>query len=392
MSAKNPYNSSANLPQLTSIYITREKYSPYSTSFGYLPDPDKILKNNNYDYTILRDVMNDPHVMAAVQQRKMQVLQMGWELEYDFSPKIKNEVAQFLDELEIQRIISSLLDSLFFGFSVSEIYWKIINKKFVPVDLIDKPQDYFLFDNDNKLKLRPFASGIYHFGSGIDLPDYKFILSQNKPTFDNPYGEKLLSRCYWNVSFKRSVIEYWQLLTERYGVPFLVGRYPAAASEEEKNSMLDQLYSMIENNIALLKEGNQVEFLSNSKNDVGGLFDHLINFHNREISKAILSVTATVEVQQYGNYKTSQVHKEMLEYLGIADKKIVEKALNQLIEFYVQLNYGDIPQPHLRLLKKESIIEESSDRDIKLTQMGVRFTKDYYLKRYNLSDGDFSLV
>jgi hypothetical protein len=70
----------------------------------------------------------------------------------------------------------------------------------------------------------------------------------------------------------------------------------------------------------------------------------------------------------------------------------VEKALNKLIEFYVQLNYGDIPQPKLRLLKKESIIEESSERDVKLTQMGIKFTKDYFIKRYNLSEGDFTLA
>lgn len=191
--------------------------------------------------------------------------------------------------------------------------------------------------------------------------------------------------------FKREVLRQWQLLTERYGVPFLVGKYPSAATEEEKEILLNQLSDMIDSNISVMKEGTLVDFIENPKNEVGGLFENLVNFHNREISKAILSVTLTTEMQKYGNYKSSEIHKELLEYIGISDKKLVEKAFNKLFEYYIHLNYGKIESPRIRFMRKENVIEESADRDVKLTQMGIKFSKEYFIKRYNLNEKDFSL-
>jgi phage gp29-like protein len=376
---------------LTSPYITRDRISPYSRIGIALADPDKILSENNYDYSILRDIMNDPHVVAASQQRKMQVMQMDYEIDFTGDKEILNEIILIMNNMETSKIISEFLDSIFYGFSVGEIYWKMINGKIVPIDILDRPQEYFFFDDKNQLRLRESSNGFFFFDKGTTLPDYKFILIQNKPTFDNPYGEKLLSRCYWSVIFKREVLRQWQLLTERYGVPFLVGKYPSAATEEEKEILLNQLSDMIDSNISVMKEGTLVDFIENPKNEVGGLFENLVNFHNREISKAILSVTLTTEMQKYGNYKSSEIHKELLEYIGISDKKLVEKAFNKLFEYYIHLNYGKIESPRIRFMRKENVIEESADRDVKLTQMGIKFSKEYFIKRYNLNEKDFSL-
>ncbi|MFA7290064.1 MAG: DUF935 family protein [Melioribacteraceae bacterium] len=377
---------------LTSPYITRDRISPYSRINTALADPDKILSENNYDYSILRDIMNDPHVVAASQQRKMQVMQMDYEIDSTGDKEILNEIISIMKSMETSKIISGFLDSIFYGFSVGEIYWKMINGKLMPIDILDRPQEYFFFDDMNQIRLRESSNGFFFFDKGTTLPDYKFILIQNKPTFDNPYGEKLLSRCYWSVIFKREVLRQWQLLTERYGVPFLVGKYPPAATEEEKETLLNQLSDMIDSNISVMKEGTLVDFIENPKNDVGGLFENLVNFHNREISKAILSVTLTTEMQKYGNYKSSEIHKELLEYLGISDKKMVEKAFNKLFEFYVRLNYGGVESPRIRFMRKENVIEESADRDVKLTQMGIKFTKEYFIKRYNLNENEFEIA
>ena len=48
--------------------------------------------------------------------------------------------------------------------------------------------------------------------------------------------------------------------------------------------------------------------------------------------------------------------------------------------------------PTIKLTKKEAIIEESAQRDKILESMGIKFTSDYFMKRYNLSEGDFKLI
>jgi hypothetical protein len=105
-----------------------------------------------------------------------------------------------------------------------------------------------------------------------------------------------------------------------------------------------------------------------------------------------LTVTLTKENEGEGSYKASDIHREMLSYLGVSDKKLVERALNTLIEYYVKINFGDACMPKVKLNKKEAVVEESAERDKILKDMGVNFTKEYFMKRYNLTEADFELV
>ncbi|MEK6553159.1 MAG: hypothetical protein AABZ54_06890, partial [Bacteroidota bacterium] len=66
--------------------------------------------------------------------------------------------------------------------------------------------------------------------------------------------------------------------------------------------------------------------------------------------------------------------------------------LNKLIEYFCQLNYGNIPTPRIKLNKKEAVIEQSAERDKLLSEIGVKFSKEYFKKRYNLTDNDFNLI
>ncbi len=377
---------------LFSEFATRQKMQIFDKLFAALPDPDKILQDNNYDYGILRDLLLDPHLVATIQQRKMQVMQMGWEIDYDKDPKIKEKIIDAVRNLSLSNIISDILDAIFFGFSVLEIEWEIKNNEIVPLSLTGKPQEWFMFNQKNELRLRKKVNGIYQFAEGEKLPEYKFILSQNKPTYINPYGEKVLSRCYWPVTFKRAGIEYWQLMMERFGMPYLIGRYNIGATEVQKAELLDQLKQMVEDTITVMESGTLIEFKENPKYDIGGLYEKLVEFQNTEISKAVLTVTLTTDLRNAGSYKAADIHKEMLSYLGIADKKLVEKALNELLSYYCILNFGTESAPRIKLNKKEAIIEQSAQRDKVLSEIGVKFTKEYFKKRYNLSDSDFELV
>ncbi|HVO75856.1 MAG TPA: DUF935 family protein [Ignavibacteriaceae bacterium] len=104
----------------------------------------------------------------------------------------------------------------------------------IPVDIIGKPQEWFIFTKENELRLRKYVNGSYIFEESEKLPEYKFILTQYQPTYINPYGEKVLSRVYWLVTFKRRGVEFWQLMMEKYGMPYLIGKYPNSFTQEQK--------------------------------------------------------------------------------------------------------------------------------------------------------------
>ena len=371
---------------------TRERFD-INQFYSVLPDPDQILIDNDYDFSVYRDLLLDPHLMATIQQRKMQVMQMDWELmaEQSAESKVVSEISEIFKSLPLEEIISDMMDAIFFGFAVLEINWQKKNGLFIPTEILDKPQEWFIFNTDNELRLRKYKYGYYLYEEGEKLPPYKFLLTQHKPSFTNPYGERILSRCYWPVQFKKGGIEYWQLMMERYGMPYLIGRYPNTYTDVQKDEFLEQLKQMIVDNITIFDEALGIELKESPQYDIGQLYENLVKYHNKEISKAVLTVTLTTEMESTGSYKASEIHKEMLAFLGTSDKKLVESSLNKIIDYYCEVNYGKIPKPKIRLTLKDRVIEESAERDKMLTEMGVKFTKEYFMRRYNLSEGDFAL-
>ncbi|HSL85439.1 MAG TPA: DUF935 family protein, partial [Bacteroidales bacterium] len=344
--------------------------------------------------------MTDPHLTAAVQQRKNQILQMDWEIVFDHAEKTEEEkilqekAEKLLISLPLKRIMSEILDCILYGMTVQEIMYDINSEEeYEPVAIEAKPQEWFIFTTKNELRMRKKLGTGYVFEEGERLPNLKFIVNRHNATYNNPYGEKILSRCYWPVTFKRAATEFWQLMVERYGMPFLIGYHPAGWTQNQVDVFLDQLKEMISENVFAFPDTlkNMIELKESPQYNIGQLYEILIRHHNSEISKAVLTVTLTTEMQRAGSYKAAEIHKEMLAYIGLSDKKLVEDCINRKLQYCSFLNWGHVKAPKIILKKKDKMMEENHERDRVLRRMGVRFTKEYYKKRYKLNDEDFEV-
>ncbi|KUG26763.1 hypothetical protein ASZ90_003392 [hydrocarbon metagenome] len=338
-----------NIKQLTKEYATRRKLSDFKSLMGILPDPNKILQQNNYDYEIFRDLLTDPHLSAAIQQRKMQILQMQIEIA-GTSEQVKRG-KKVLNRISTFKFINECLDALLYGFSAMEVIYEYdeFANELIITDVSEKPQEWFIFDQRNEIKLRKKDRGMYLFEAGVSLPDFKFIIIRNQPSYENPYGEKLLANVYWPVTFKCAAVEYWQDRVERYGLPFLEGEYPSTASDEDIKKFEERIEDMLESNILIKEEGYKLSFREPVKYDLGKIFEYIANFHNTEISKAILSETLTIQLDSSGSYKVADIHREMLRMLGTADKRLVELAINRLLQFDMFLNFGEVEAATVKL-------------------------------------------
>lgn len=374
-------------------FATVEKVEWWKKLQYSIPDPDKILADNEYDYQIYRDLLSDPHLWSVIQQRKAQINQMGWSVDLKKGEPFYAEILEMLERLGVNDKIDSILDTILFGFNVEEIIWDIQDDKYIPIKLKQKPVEWFIFSNSNELRLRKMAGGSYIFEEGVKLPPYKFILSQHKSTYKNPYGEKLLSKVYWPVTFKKASTDNWEQLLDKHGIPYIMGVYKSNASEEDKSLLEQTLTDMLDDNVGIMSEDTEIDFKEAGKYNVGEIFSNMVEHLNTEISKAILTVTLTTELGSTGSYKAAEIHREMFEMLGLQDKKIVERVYNKLIEYYIDINYGKREEyPKIVLEKKEEIINTTVERDKILTEMGIRFNKEYFKKRYNLNENDFELV
>ena len=145
---------------MTSDLATRDRFDLTTTYTNFLPDPDKILIENEYDYEIYRDLLLDPHLMATIQQRKMQVMQLEYEItqsaESVAHSKLQKELEEVFGEIDFNDLISEIMDAIFFGYSVVELTWKRDGKILRPDKITGKPQEWFIFDKHNALRLRQY--------------------------------------------------------------------------------------------------------------------------------------------------------------------------------------------------------------------------------------------
>lgn len=387
------------MPKRPRTNILRELVT-YATSvewpsdiFYRMADPDVLLRNTGQTVQVYNELLADAHVLACYQSRKAGVLNSEWKIEY---PEGTESMAPFIDrmfaDLDVDNIIAQILDAPFYGFSAMEVIWSAVGDRWVPVNVVQKPHEWFVFDMEGKLR---FLSRKNPFDGEL-LPDFKFLVPRHFPTFKNPYGIRILSRTFWPVVFKKGAWKFMGIFLEKYGIPWLIGRAPRGSSREDLDEFLAKLVSMSQNAVAVITEGQEIEGLEMKASQGGNNGDTIFSICSRdanaEISKAILGQTLTTEIGNKGAYAASQSHQVVRTDFCSMDKKLVSLGFNLLIRWTCMFNFGSTERlPVFRFHEEEDAKEAHARRDTALTTQGVRFKDSYYVRTYNLRTGEFTV-
>ena len=222
----------------------------------------------------------------------------------------------------------------------------------------------------------------------------KFVCPTNDETYKNPYGTSVLSLCFWPAMFKKGNFKFWVAFTEKYGSPWLVGKYAPGTSKENQNILADQLENMVQDAIAVVPDTSKIEIIEAAgKSASADIFDKLKDACNADISKAILGQTLTTELSSTGSLAAAQTHNEVRKDIILSDARIIEETLNQIVRWTVDQNFGkDVIAPAFRFSEPEEVNKQLAERDTLLSGIGVRFTPKYIQRAYNLGEKDFTIV
>lgn len=369
----------------------------FSGMIGLLPDPDPILTKRGDGAEVLEELTADGHLLSVIQTRKLGTLKREhkWEPGTDgdeSSPRAEQLCADLtadLKEVRIFDLISALLDAPYYGLIPVEILWKPANGTARIADLRPLPNRWFGFDEENNPRFR----SINHVFDGEELPWGKFVFARHFPTYDNPYGLRLLSRCLWPVAFKKGGLKFWVTFMEKYGMPFLLGHYRQGATPDEQNAMLTSLAKMVQDSVAAVPEGNTVEMLVNKGTNSYQVYSRLIDAMDAEISKVIMGQTLTAEVGDKGSYAASKTHENVLDDYRQADQTLVKGVMDTIAGIYRDVNAPGVPAPMFTWFETEDPQQDFAERDKALTEGGrVRLTKSYYMRRYRFQEDDIEMV
>ncbi|MBI4835912.1 MAG: DUF935 family protein [Candidatus Abawacabacteria bacterium] len=365
-----------------------------STSFAsllsILPDPDIVLKKAGLTIDIYKEVMADDQVSCCVLSRQSAVKKLEWRIERgNASEQLTKFIEDIFKSLNMNRIISEILNTPLYGFHVSEILWESKDGKIVPKDVKGRENDNFHFDPEDRLRFKSKTNSF----EGELLPDKKVLLTQHNANDDNPYGDRLLSKCYWKVYFKKNAFKFWMLLTEKFAIPWLFGKVPRGIDKKDKEELRDALVTLVQDGVAVVPEGSDVTILESAGKGVSAdLFEKIILLCENGLSKLLLGQTLTTQSDGKGSYALGKVHAEVRADIKDADKQMVEAALNQLIRWICEFNSNEKDYPEFKMFEEEQVNKELAERDKTLTETGLKFTKKYYQRKYNLQEDEFSLA
>lgn len=342
------------ITDVLAVASVRDKWSSYPSS-GLTPAKlAAILREADagdvYRQAELFEEMEekDPHLFSLLQNRKNAVLGLDWEV-LPFSSdaedqRIADFVADVLHNLEgFEDNLLDLLDALGKGFSVLEIIWQVEGKRAYPAALNWVHQKRFRFGDRGELRLITEDQI-----RGIELPPHKFVVHRYKARSGLASRAGISRVLSWMYLFKNFGIKDWVRYAEVFGMPLRLGKYDASASEEDKRALYQALVDLGSDAAGIISKATEIEFIEPKINTSSNTFQELVEYIDRQMSKAVLGQTLTSEIGTAGSYAAAQVHNQVRQDLVEADCKALAETLRvYLIRPLVLFNFGP---DHLRRL------------------------------------------
>lgn len=369
---------------LSAELATRQNSADYYALGMMLPNPDPVLKALGQDIKVYRELRSDAHVGGCVRRRKGAVKALEWGLDKDEVPTaVIAHIEQWLNKLNVSRIVTEMMDAVFYGYQPMEVIWGKQDGLLLPTAVIGKPPEWFVFDEYNQLRMRTKADPL----NGELLPPRKFLLPRQDPSYDNPYGIADLARCFWPTTFKKGGLKFWVTFTEKYGSPWVIGKQPRSASPAETDALLDSLDDMVQDAVAVIPDDSSVDIKEAAgKTGSAEVYERLLTFCRGEVAIALLGQNQTTEASS--NRASAQAGLEVTDDIRDSDAAIIIEAMNQLIDWVCELNFGEGARPRFSMWEQESVDKMQAERDQVLTNAGAKLTKAYFMRTYDLAEDE----
>jgi phage gp29-like protein len=330
----------------------------------------------------LKKLETDDEIFAALRTRRESVVATPWR----FEGGVETVNAFLREELapHMESIIAGAWRALPYGYSVMEAVYAIHGGKVGLAEISAKPIEWFDPRPDGTLRyFSPDYAGVE--GVECDL-QLKFFLTRSDPSYLTPKGEALLSRLYWPWFFRFNGWRFWGQFLERFGQPLIVGK---SGDPAKMSAALLGIHSD-----ASIAVGRDDEVTAISSAATGEAFDRLEQCVVRRYQKLILGQTLTSDTGKGGggSYALGKVHADVKEGLRRADIRLVQHTIERIIQALCFLNkIAPANIPELVFADDAGLEEARADRDVKLSSLGVKFSKEYFTERYDLREDDFDM-
>ena len=297
----------------------------------------------------------DLHYRAVLQTRTLAVSGLPVDVQpYDDTPAAQRAFACVQNAcagLDWTSLIAHMMEAVAKGFAVAEIVWDTDGGLWKPAQVLPREAHWFKFDDADGRTLRLIDGS----QEGRAIAPFRMIVHAPPVGAGVPLLGGVARSALWAWVFKSYALRDWARFCELFGQPIRVGKYHAGASPEDVAVLRRAAFELGSDAAAVIPQGMMLELVeSGSKAASGELYHALVDYLDRQVSKAVLGQTMSTD--DGASLSQAQIHNEVRRELVEADARAIAATLSRdLIAPIVRLNCGeDAPLPILRLVTEDA--------------------------------------
>lgn len=326
------------------------------------------------------------HYASQLQTRRLAIeaIEPSVEAGEGIAGKIIDAVHELVEAPRFREMIGELTDGIAKGYSVVEMMWDYTGGLLRPVAYHWRDPRFFQFDRVSLTELRLATDGNL---DGELLPPAKFIQHMPRSKMGIPLRRGVARPAAWAFMLQSFSLKDWAAFSEVYGMPLRIGRYPASASPNDIRTLLRAVRSIASDAAAVIPTGMEMEFAKVEGQHGTAVFGGLIEYVDKQVSKAIVGQTMTSD--EGGSLAQARVHNEVrLDILRADGRQIGNTVSRDLIACFVAFNFGPqatYPRIAFPVAEPEDVTA-LADGLAKLVPLGLRVGQAEILGKFGLSE------
>ncbi len=326
----------------------------------------------------------DAHLFAVANTRRLALTGLEWQVvsaadvhtgvDRDRADKVAAYCREILADLDrLDEALQHLSLAIGRNIAIAEIVWDVAGGELRPVDIVPIDFTRIVFDELDRPRILTEEQP----EEGVELLPNKFIVHTPHSVSGHPQRGGLLRVTAMVYLAKNLALKDWMIFAEVFGMPVRIARYEPTATPEEKRELLRMLESLGSNAAGIFSRAVELQVIEANRGTMGPPYERLVEFLNREMSKAWLGQTLTTDIAgQKGSYAVTAVHETVRQDVLADDMRKEGRTIRRdLLEVLTRLRFGpDAPVPCFRRkLKQPSVPGELVEvLDTAVNQLGVR--------------------
>lgn len=302
-------------------------------------------------YRVYDEMMGDSMVQTVVTIKRLGVLAGGWKLVAESDPEAQKRKAFVEQAFQMMEgspntILAQAMDSFVKGWSIQEMVYRAEGGKVWLAACRPKDPSYFGLEVDAFGRVEGLVLRVPG-ERPLVLDRRKFVVYANRASYADPKGRSDLDAAYRHWQAKQDLLAAWKLHLARFAMPTVLGRFVRGLPEADQTAIFNSLQNLQDNSAILFPDEIEISTLGGQKEGSQG-FETAIDFHNREIARAVLGQTLTTdEGRRVGSLALGKVHLQvlMLQLASLRDELADVVLTEQVVRPLVEANFGPGPVP-----------------------------------------------